>query len=1103
MSLPGLSTDFSAAMSSQPTRRFKVPPELPILALDVRQIDANTYFINMGEAVAAFMAANAPHHIVEYDWDKVRTKMLGALVTRHAFVDPAHEQSNPRHDFADRLVLTDVGEREHRLKQNNSVVYQVLLACRGNGNCKRKCCDGLGACTDLCSRPATMRHYACAAKISITCTLADVYNQRVQLRFLGRHVPPNVTRVPPCPRELRPDPHVLRSLGKKALSKSASHAVREYATELNKSKVCAPSARFTPFTGSTSSSAPLVESGRYFVTPVQVRRIATSARRSHRGDATLSAYEKLNRAVMEVFVPKRCVLDFEPLGEGRGHVVLSTDWHLSLAATYARDVVGTDAKHDTTVGRECFWSSLRFPTPRGWYPACVWLSPTETADSMRCAFRAYYLNVPCDVAGCDHALVAECTNTGGFRRRRKCVAQGWGSQQAPPWASPMVSHDKHLPTFNAVHETGFSGSFLDPYHGFESFSRYLKQLRIYGSAAAAASWAFRLYRRSCSDEQADEMRNAFVHFVLDVVDELWPLKKAEALVLYFDRRWHVPDAVRTAWIDGAAITLMLRLRSQNTPFYPLTTCSNEGSHRWWDAHIMRGVMCNDLVTVGCLTVGWAADGDKLHGFLDDAKSRWIAGKQPRPSLDAALSEARACLMLLRYGTKLLIVEPRPSAPSAPPPSPSQPASSSGSSPPSSQLPSPQPRRPSSNPMPPPSPPPPSSSPPSYPSHAFSPPPSLPSPAPSSRNFVWVRKFAGDDACLRRHANADGYVPHLHKSLDQMRRQLSHAGPHSFQKPDAYAVDLATGRCECLESTYHGVTSSRGECKHVRYARAALRLIAQNSLHVLAAALSTLRLLVRRREEHKNIKFRCQPLYEASGASQDAKRLLDALAEHASVPPTGRADGGLAHPLDANDGLKEGAHTIKKCIFTTTVDLDDLGVGFAERIEDGEDGLSWVSVSEYRMRKDGKIGPAMFSGDKLHAGDAVIHVCGMSDVRVDELGNLCLDGASIPLIIEFTRQPLQAHDDESEAGGTRGGRPAKRHAKHNAGGGAPRAKSARKPQATRPCQMQQQETPTGSADANVSSADTVDSLRKLLLSQEHLTATRELTVEEGSMLTYIP
>ena len=146
---------------------------------------------------------------------------------------------------------------------------------------------------------------------------------------------------------------------------------------------------------------------------------------------------------------------------------------------------------------------------------------------------------------------------------------------------------------------------------------------------------------------------------------------------------------------------------------------------------------------------------------------------------------------------------------------------------------------------------------------------------------------------------------------------------------------------------------------------------------------------------------------------------------------------------------------------------------------------------------------MFSGDKLHAGDAVIHVCGMSDVRVDELGNLCLDGASIPLTIEFTRQPLQAHDDESEAGGTRGGRPAKRHAKHNAGGGAPRAKSARKPQATRPCQMQQQETPTGSADANVSSADTVDSLRKLLLSQEYLTATRELTVEEGSMLTYIP
>ena len=76
-----------------PTRRFKVPPHLTRFAKDFRINADNTYSINMGEAVAAFLSAIAPPHIVSYDWDTVRIYINPTLVTGVPFADRMHKMS--------------------------------------------------------------------------------------------------------------------------------------------------------------------------------------------------------------------------------------------------------------------------------------------------------------------------------------------------------------------------------------------------------------------------------------------------------------------------------------------------------------------------------------------------------------------------------------------------------------------------------------------------------------------------------------------------------------------------------------------------------------------------------------------------------------------------------------------------------------------------------------------------------------------------------------------------------------------------------------------------------------------------------------------------
>ena len=384
----------------------------------------------MGSAVAAFVAANGPSAIVAYNWNKVKgTKIDSVFVERVAVVLSA-ASDYAKHDLADTLRLTPLGQRELPRKPA-FVVYTLELACGGGGNCETTCCKGRGKCTLACE--SKKRHRACAARIKITCTLQDVVHRRVRLQLLHQHVPAGEALEPPPPKELRPFPALKRELARQANGVEASDAVSTYVQQ-----TLASSTHVVGALGgaSTSTATATLYSGRFAPTAAQVARAASSTRCDQRGDPSLDDWEKLNRAVAEQFVQRGLVLEFEPLGPDCGYVVLSNEWALNLASKYGRNIAGTDAKHDTTIDCRSYWSSIRFPTPFGWYPACAWISPDETGERLLCAFKAYYLNVPCGRSDCDHSIVEEWTASGGYRRRLKCVAQGWDCTQAPPWASP-------------------------------------------------------------------------------------------------------------------------------------------------------------------------------------------------------------------------------------------------------------------------------------------------------------------------------------------------------------------------------------------------------------------------------------------------------------------------------------------------------------------------------------------------------------------------------------------------------------------------------------------------------------------------------------------
>ena len=83
------------------------------------------------------------------------------------------------------------------------------------------------------------------------------------------------------------------------------------------------------------------------------------------------------------------------------------------------------------------------------------------------------------------------------------------------------------------------------------------------------------------------MRTSFVEWVLarcEGDDILWSPEQAESIIRYLDKYWHFNPRVRKAFIEEVFLYLKLDLECTDVA----STSPHEGSHKHWDALLMRG-----------------------------------------------------------------------------------------------------------------------------------------------------------------------------------------------------------------------------------------------------------------------------------------------------------------------------------------------------------------------------------------------------------------------------------------------------------------------------------------------------------------------------------
>ena len=678
--------------------------------------------------------------------------------------------------------------------------------------------------------------------------------------------------------------------------------------------------------------------------------------------------------VVLLFVPFTIASD----GNVRGIVVLASGWALRMARDHSR-LLGTDCKHDTSAGRS-MWSSARAATPRGWVPTVAWIAPTEDTQLIHSALLVLAENVACHDANCNHAVQIEWGqhgHPGSYRRRLVCRR----------WYQPRLCCDKHVPTLKAAKMAGYGDPIFDGYHSYNCVGDQLKKIGLQGEAASEASWLFRLWTRSMSDEQAANMRRHVVTHMLDRTaanSPLWTLQQALQFIDYFDKCWHLPPLIRDAQIDECRLSLDADLAP--------STGANEGDHRWFDEHFFNCQINRDVTTVVMNTAGVASNGQLIRGYFDSAEQRF-AHRQPTVSVDVRLCNARAALEFLNEWMAFHDNE--------------EPDTDGCYRPWSERLPSfadkaviaQQPvrgnrRRLRSD------------------DNAAG--------GAESEDF-FVRHFV-DSHCLKRHADHSLYsFNHMPESLEPVRRELKHGGSLSFTRDGFYAIHGATGRCECMASTYHGVRSAFGVCKHERFRNLVCQVRSASSgddaQAIVQGAWDDLRHLVHHREKSKPELVRCQELYKYSSDKRhrlsDCEALLHALATNNSVPPTGKSTGlpedeeheQLLQANAAQSSSQGAASETHSCIFST----DDFGLAFVPF------GPFGVQVVACIIRQDGSPGPAPHTGSALNPGDLVTCIDGVTDLSacVQKSGKLSLAIAP-PIIVHFKRSWRPVGDESGES-----------------------------------------------------------------------------------------
>ena len=611
----------------------------------VTKLSDHSWSIAMGAAVADFLGANGPAEIVRYNWNKLEGAWHDPVLVSVVPVVPQDKtRQYGRRDHADLLELTMLGARRSGSKQ----VYRLRLGCTGTESNCRRACGGLGVCIPGCADARKTGHF-CSARVLVTATIDDVKARRLLVTLSGSHTPAGTEATPPPLLSLRPDPALKRAL-------LADCEGRETpATALQKLTPQLKSAQERAGSGS-----PSLFNGRYNPLKKTIKRaVKSEAKESRGGDvaAPLGDWARTNLLIREHLIPRGLVLEYEELSDEGGIVVIATPSSLQMAATHGKELGATDCKHDTTLDCRSMWSTYRVPVRWNtfggvtWYGTVAWVAPNESQLTIGCALTAQRANLPCDDPTCSHPF--EVSWEGG-RFRRHCPCS--------PAFSPLVTIDKHMPSFLAVIEAGYRGGLLDGWHGYHAFNQFLSStVLIRDAAATAAMWAFRLWTRSQSDQQAEEMRNDLVAFVINQASApapLWTLEQAADLGHYFLKCWHQPAAIRQGWIDGG----LKRLVDRETGV--ASTGSNEGSHKHLDDHMFKLQRNRDVCTVVTKTGGIDASGAFTASFFDGEEKRYAEdeyidsrGGLPKGlSVDIRVCEAKAAHVLLSRGADCIILD---------------------------------------------------------------------------------------------------------------------------------------------------------------------------------------------------------------------------------------------------------------------------------------------------------------------------------------------------------------------------------------------------------------------------------------------------------------
>jgi hypothetical protein len=500
------------------------------------KVDDNTYRLPQGESVSSFFAATGPAHVIEYNLLKVRSpeEAHRIYVNIHHEHTPTGKRILNIHSYGDTVTLTELGER--LLKSDpDRVVYCLKLACSGKANrgfkgvdqtnCQRAC-GKLGP--EPCGCPnQNSKYHLCNLRIEVLRTIRDVHEFMVQVKIIGNHVPSNVVRAPPSLSALKTD----ASVGSK-LANLVAHGTITPAIAVN-TVIQQAHQRALSTDGSTGT---IPTNTRFLPSINQISNQAKHVRRKFSLPHNQGDWEASNDLVRKQLLDKNMCLYFERLPgiDSNGLVVLSSPFALRLLRDHCgRSILCTDCKEDTS-GGNAKYSTIRIATPKGWMTVCVWICQGENTQSILRAMDSLERSVPClDDGNCDHWKGSWMHQVGRgniFRLETTCFHRQNIIQRL---RDTPVAIDKHAPSISAVLLSCFKHSLFDSFHVHRAASKYFDEKigNLTEAAKHCLEWAFRLWRRSDSEETADQMYEFFVQAgTVHIKDTL--LYKCCALTIY-------------------------------------------------------------------------------------------------------------------------------------------------------------------------------------------------------------------------------------------------------------------------------------------------------------------------------------------------------------------------------------------------------------------------------------------------------------------------------------------------------------------------------------------------------------------------------------------